>query len=226
MIKVSCVIAAYNERARIGGVLKAVYKHPLIDEIIIVDDGSTDNTAEVLSDFPDVKFIVHPQNKGKSFAVKTGLKEARGELVALIDADLIGLSAEDITNLINPVQSGKADISISLRKNAPITWRIIGLDPISGERVFHKKILEDQYENLMKLPGFGIETFLNQIIVKNNFRIKVVHWSNVESPEKFKKYGLKFGITSEIGMFIDIFKTASVFEVIYRIIKMLCLRVK
>lgn len=226
MVKVSCIIASYNERDRIGGVLKVLYKHPLVDEIIVVDDGSTDNTGSVLSDFPDLKVITLPKNKGKSFAVMTGLKEAKGEFIVLIDADLLGLTVNNITDLINPVLNNRADMSISLRANAPIFWRIIGLDPISGERVFHKNIVDGQYDNLMKLPGFGLETFLNQIIIENNYRIKVVSWPSVHSPEKFRKYGLKFGIISEIGMFTDIFKTASFFEVVYRIIKMLNLKVK
>lgn len=226
MIKVSCIIATYNERDRIGSVLKAVYKHPLLDEIIVVDDGSTDGTKNILADFPDVKYIVHSKNKGKSFAVKTGLEEAKGEIITLIDADLIGLTAENITDLINPVLNNQTDITISLRKNAPILWKMVGLDYISGERVFRKKLLGAEYENLMKIPGFGLEVFMNRLAIKNNYRIKIVSWPNVSSPEKFKKRGIKLGITGEIGMFADIFKTVSFFGVINEIIKMLNLKVK
>jgi glycosyltransferase involved in cell wall biosynthesis len=226
-IKVSCIIAAYNERSRIGNVLRAVYKHPIIDEIIVVDDGSADDTTSfVLSNFPGIKVITHPKNKGKSFAIHTGLEESRGEFIVLIDADLLGLTAQNITDLINPVLENRADISISLRKNAPIFWRLIGLDYISGERTFHKNMLDEQYDNLSKLPGFGLEVFLNQIAIKNNYRIEVVPWPNVYSPEKFKKHGLKLGITGEIGMFVDIFKTVSFFEVIREIVKMTGLKVK
>ena len=55
----SIVIPTYNEKERIGAVLDIICKHPLIDEIIVVDDGSTDNTASVLSNFSNIKILTH-----------------------------------------------------------------------------------------------------------------------------------------------------------------------
>jgi glycosyltransferase involved in cell wall biosynthesis len=226
MEKVSCIIAAYNERDRIGKVLDAVSGHPLVNEIIVVDDGSVDGTQDIVANFPDVKLIVQPKNGGKTSAVVTGLKQSSGELVMLIDADLIGLTKENITNLINPILENRADITISLRGNTPGAWKLIGLDYISGERVFHKKIFDGQYENLAKLRGFGLETFMNKIIVKNNLRIKVVPWPKVESPYPYDKRDFWPGIKAFIGMFVDIFKTSSPFRIIYTIAKMIKLKTK
>lgn len=225
MAKVSCIIATYNEEKRIGFVLGKVYKHPLINEIIVVDDGSTDNTKDVLRTFPDLKIVSYGENRGKSFAVKRGLEESSGDIILLVDADLVGLAADDITRLLDPVLKGEADISISLRKNAPIFWKLIGLDYISGERVFHKSFLVDQSDNLIKLPGFGLEVFMNQLLIKKRYRIKIVPWPNVSSPEKFKKRGLKLGIIGEIGMFKDIFKTVSLFRIVRQIITMSIMKI-
>lgn len=225
MIKVSCIIATYNEKERIGAVLNVICKHPLIDEIIVVDDGSTDNTASVLSNFSNIKVLTYPKNMGKSFAVMTGLKESKGEFITLIDADLVGLTEENVTNLINPVLENYADITISLRKNAPIFWRMIGLDYISGERTFRKSMLDKEYESLTRIPKFGLEVFMNQIVIKNRYRIKIASWPNVYSPEKYKKHGLKEGIVGEIGMFADIFKTVSFWGAVNEIIKMTKLKV-
>ncbi|MES0385703.1 MAG: glycosyltransferase [Hyphomicrobium sp.] len=63
--KISCVICAYNEAPRISNVLSVVTKHPLIDETIVIDDGSTDTTAEKLFTYPGVNVITHDTNKGK-----------------------------------------------------------------------------------------------------------------------------------------------------------------
>lgn len=226
MAKVSCIIAAYNEKDRIKEVLDIVCKHPLIDEIIAVDDGSIDNTKEVFSSFPNLKFFIHTQNKGKSFAVRTGLREATGKFIVLIDADLVGLTEKNISDLINPVLENRADITISLRKNAPLFWRLLELDYISGERAFRKTMLENEYENLAKIPGFGLEVFMNKIILKNKLRIKIVKWPNVYSPEKYVKHKFKDGVRDEIGMFADIFKTVSFWGAVGEVISMLKLKIK
>lgn len=225
MSKVSCVIAAYNEGPRIENVLRAVVGHPLVDEIIVVDDGSTDNTSAVVKTFNDVRLLVQPKNQGKSRAVYRGISEAQSEFIFLLDADLVGLTAEAITQLLEPVLEGKSEVSISLRGKTVKLWLAIGLDYISGERVFPKKILEGQLDKITTITGFGLEVFLNQLIIKNHCRIKVIFWPNVESPHKHTKYGLWRGIKGEVVMIGDIFKTVSVFGPIYQIIKMLKLRV-
>ena len=115
MKKVSCIIAAYNESERIGGVLDAIENHPLIEEVIVIDDGSKDNTSEIVSKRKGVKLITLTKNRGKSFAVVTGIRESKHDHLFMLDADLVGLSADDVTRLIQPILNGEADISISLR---------------------------------------------------------------------------------------------------------------
>src|SRR5579862_5490464 len=100
MKSVSCIIPAYNEAVRIGAVLDAVVNHPLLSEIIVIDDGSNDGTSQVVSKYTQVKLIVLPHNGGKAHAVCEGVKASRGELLAILDADLLGLTANDVSNLI------------------------------------------------------------------------------------------------------------------------------
>src|ERR1035437_7140974 len=163
MKKISCIIPTYNEEPRIGKVLGIVVGHPLIDEVIVVDDGSKDNTQKIVSDFKNVKLIVHKKNQGKSIAVCAGIKESSGEFIFLLDADLIGLTTSDITRLIEPVLDNLADVSISLRINSPWVWRFIGIDYISGERVLPRKFLINQLDKISSLPKFGLESFMNRI---------------------------------------------------------------
>ncbi len=226
MPKVSCIIPAYNEEKRIENVLESVYQHPLIDELVVIDDASKDNTSEVVKKYKDITFIKNEKNLGKSKTIVVGVKASKNDILFFLDADLIGITKENISDLIEPVIDKKADISISLRKNAPIWYRKIGLDFISGERVFYKKMISDKLSEIENLPSYGLETFMNNIIIKNNLKIKIVEWNNVLSPWKSWKVGKLRGFIEEIKMTIQILKISSPFKVIYQIIKMHSLKVK
>lgn len=226
MSKVSCIIPAYNEESRIGTVLRAVYDHPLIDEIIVVDDGSKDRTEDVVKKFKGVQLIVHEKNKGKSQAVVGGIIQSKGDIIFLLDADLIGLTPKDISDLVEPVLSQKADISISMRKNSPWISRKIGLDFISGERVFSRGLVQDHLNEMQKLPHFGLEVYLNKLVIKNKYRIKIIFWENVISLWPHKKRGLLSGFKSFLLMILDILRTTSIFEAVCQFVKMSFLKVK
>ena len=224
--KVSCIIPAYNEGKRIKAVLDIATVHPLIDEIIVVDDGSKDNTREIAKGFEKVKLIIHETNKGKSIGLYDGIKASGADLVFFLDADLVGLNAQDITDLISPVLNGTADVSISLRRNSPKFWHRIGIDYISGERVLSRSIIVSHLEQVPSLRPFGFEVFLNRLIIKNSCRIKIVSWPNVDSPYKFTKVGFWIVIREDFLMMLDIFRTISILEPLYQIIKMKKLMVK
>jgi len=226
MLKVSCVIPAYNEKPRIENVLRAACGHPLINEIIVVDDGSQDNTKDVVKKFQEIRLIVNEKNMGKSYAVARGIREAKGDIILLLDADLVGLTQKNITDLIEPVISGQADISISLRANAIWLYRKIGLDIVSGERVFYKKMVEKDLEKIQNLFGYGLETcYFNKLIIKNRYRIKVVFWDNVSFVWKQQK-DFWSGWKLDIAMNFKIAKKLYFFGVPYQIIKMLLLKVE
>jgi glycosyltransferase involved in cell wall biosynthesis len=233
MIKISCIIPTYNEEPRIHGILSIVAAHPLVHEVIVVDDGSKDKTHEVVREiarlYPKVKLIIHEVNKGKSKAICTGVRESTGTFLMFIDADLIGVTEKSLTDLIDPVISGKADITISLRKNAPWLWHWIGLDYISGERVMPREFVYELLDKIERLKKFGLEAYINRFIIKYNFRIKVVQWPNVSSPYKYIKSGKWKGFKGDVGMMVDIFATLYMFGIfgpLYEILVMKHLEVK
>ena len=210
MIGVSCIVPAYNEGARITGVLAAL-DHPLIHEIVVVDDGSTDDTnaRAHAAARKNVRVIALPENCGKSKAVCAGVRASKGAFLMFVDADLIGLKRHNLTDLIMPVIGGEADVSISLRGNALLPWKWIGLDYVSGERVLKREMIVEHLERIESLPAFGIEVYLNNLFIQSGSRIKVVRWDNVISPLKSRKYGMMKGLAGEMRMLNNIVETIS-----------------
>ena len=205
-MKLTCVIPAYNEQARIGAVLQAVLGHPQIDEVLVIDDGSADGTSAVVATYPQARLITLVQNGGKTAALARGFAETRSDIILLIDADLTGLSPAHLSALIAPVKEGRAAMSISLRDNAPFLWRWIGLDYISGERALRRDLLAGQDEALRRLPKFGFEVFLNSLILRQKAPLAVVRLPGVKSPVKSVKYGFWAGMKGDIGMMRDLFR--------------------
>jgi hypothetical protein len=204
--RVSCIICAFNEAPRIGAVLAVASAHPLLDEVIVVDDGSTDGTAEVVRRFPSVRLITSPSNQGKSAAMAKGIDAAHNEWLMLLDADLKGLAPGHITALAAPVLSGAAAVSMSLRENSLLVFRAIGLDFVSGERVVSKALLGDTLNEIRGLPRFGIEVFMNRRIIARRLPIAVTHWPHVTQARKTEKLGYWKGMRAEWRMIADLLK--------------------
>lgn len=111
-MKLSVVIPVYNEKRTILEVLDRVRGVPLPKEIILVDDGSTDGTREVLRSIPpseDLKIILQERNQGKGAALRAGFAAVSGDIVVIQDADLEYDPAE-YPNLIQPILADKADV--------------------------------------------------------------------------------------------------------------------
>lgn len=204
-VSVSCIIPAWNEAERLPLVLRAVVGHPAVDEVIVVDDGSQDGSADVAQAM-GASVLRQRRNGGKSAAVAAGMAQAQGDLILLLDADLVGLTAMQVMELLAPVRSGRADVAISLRQNAPWVWRRIGLDYISGERVMRREMLLPWLNRMAGLKGFGLEVFLNRLWIADRARVAVVGLAAI-SPSKAAKQGLFRGIAGDVGMMRDIFGT-------------------
>ncbi|MBX3047826.1 MAG: glycosyltransferase family 2 protein [Anaerolineales bacterium] len=110
-MKLSIVMPVYNEAQTILEILKRVKATGVADEIVVVDDGSQDGTADVLASLndPQVRLVVHPRNQGKGAAVRTGIQAAQGELILIQDADL-EYDPRDIPALLKPMEEGIADV--------------------------------------------------------------------------------------------------------------------
>lgn len=107
---VSIVIPAYNEEATVAQVVSAAKKVSYVDEVIVVDDGSTDRTVEE-AEGAGATVISHIMNEGKGSAIKTGFKYSHGDIVAFIDADVSNFTPTKIDKIIKPILEDRTDIT-------------------------------------------------------------------------------------------------------------------
>jgi glycosyltransferase involved in cell wall biosynthesis len=225
MTTATCVIPAYNEASRLPAVLAAVLGHPWVDQVLVVDDGSTDGTPDIARHYGAHVVTLSP-NRGKSAAVAEGLSRVTTDIVLLIDADLGGLAASHVTDLLTPLRNGHASAAVSLRSNAPLAWRLIGVDYISGERAMFTRLLRPHLAEIAALRGFGLEVFLNALWLRDGCRIAIVPLSGVSSPSKMSKRGLWRGVTDDLRMMRDIFRTVGMKTTLTQILSLQASRVR
>ncbi|MDQ6623887.1 MAG: glycosyltransferase family 2 protein [Verrucomicrobiota bacterium] len=136
-MKVSVVIPCFNEKETIDAIVSAVRAAPLPSlELIIVDDGSTDGTVELLRDLLAAradKIIYHPTNRGKGAALRSGFAAATGEIVLTQDADL-EYSPEEYGILLEPIFSGKADAVFGSRFMGGRPHRVVYFWHMAGNK--------------------------------------------------------------------------------------------
>ncbi|HEX3407133.1 MAG TPA: glycosyltransferase family 2 protein [Caulobacteraceae bacterium] len=200
---ISCVVCAYNEADRIRNILDVIHCHPALTEVIVVNDGSTDDTEALIRKYPTIRVLSHSPNRGKTYALSRGIAAARCEHLMLLDADLAGIKPSDIDALAAPVMRGEADVSISLRSNSLWIYRQFGLDFVSGERVAPKHLLAGATEAMQRLPRWGGEVYMNEIFIRQGCRIQVVRWPRVLNIRKYEKAGFWRGTMAELKMIAD-----------------------
>ena len=222
--RISAIVCAYNEADRIQRILDAVHGHPALSEVIGVNDGSTDETDALLCRYPNIRVISYKPNRGKTYALARGAAAARSEYLMMLDADLEGVTAADIQALADPVVSGRAGVSISLRRNSLFIYRMAGLDFVSGERVIPAWLLRGAVEEMENLPRWGGESFINNLIVRERLPIMVVDWRTVFNVRKHTKLGRWRGFVAELSMVRDALRVLTAWGVIRQNLALLRLR--
>ena len=189
-MKLSILIPAYNEAATVGVAVKRLLdiRYPCDIELVIVNDGSVDNTMDVLSGIDDPRVVVteHPVNRGKGAAVRTAAAMATGDYMLVFDADL-EYSAEDILSLLSPLQRGDTDVVYGVRTFGASTahsfWFVIGnrVNTFTANALFNTWI-SDLHSCLKLLPlslfrelpvrenGFGLDTELTAMLLARGVR--------------------------------------------------------
>ncbi|MEW5826070.1 MAG: glycosyltransferase family 2 protein [Candidatus Bipolaricaulota bacterium] len=203
---VSAVIPAYNEAERIGAVLGPVLDSRLVDEVIVVDDGSTDGTADAARCFP-VKVVSLPENRGKASALEAGVAEAKSDVFLFLDADLVGLRPEHVDRLVRAYVDGGLDMVVGVfsdgRRNTDLAQKI---NPYaSGQRVLPRRLWERANENVHKM-NFGIEIALSRLAAKEGWAKEYVKLDGVTHVLKEEKRGFARGLADRLRMYGDMLK--------------------
>ena len=198
MTRVSAVIAAYNEEGTLADVLRALTASPLIDEVIVVSDGSTDRTVEIARSFDGVRTISLRQNQGKGHAMRAGVDNASHDVLFFVDGDMYNVSNEHIEALVQPVRRGECDMNIGVRNRGPLLNFFhlqMQCGPVlSGIRVMRREVFDAvplQYQ-----ARYKVEAALNCFCSRNGFRQRHTIIHNLNHVLKESKRGLFEGLRS------------------------------
>jgi len=215
-MKVSVVIPVYNEVSTIREIVVRVQAVDLNKEIIIVDDGSTDGTRELLQEITlsheNVRVLYHDRNQGKGAALRTGFESATGDVVIIQDADL-EYDPREYPVLLEPILDGRADIVYGSRflggpHRVLFFWHYLGnkfltllsnaltnlnlTDMETCYKVFKREVLNDIR---LKSNRFGFEPEFTAKIAKKDFRIYETSISySGRTYAEGKKIGWKDGV--------------------------------
>lgn len=202
--KVAIIIPAKDEEARIARVLRAACASKLASEVIVVDDGSSDDTAFVAGKISGVRVLELPYNVGKAAAMAEGARSTTAQILTFVDADLEGLTGEHIDKIIRPILEGQCEMCVGIFRGGK-TWsdnaqRIAPY--LSGQRALKRELFES-VPNIAELR-MGIEWALNDAAKRRRARVLRVALDGVSNCHKEQKLGIVKGTAARTKMYIEI----------------------
>jgi hypothetical protein len=210
-IRVSAVVPVFNEETTVATVVEILLGCVRIDEVVCVNDGSTDRSLGILHRFGDRIILVDLQpNRGKGHALAEGTRKAAGDIVVFFDADLTNLSPEHVAALLEPITTGRAravlgspggDFLYSVASAlAPGVADSIG-STFTGERAYFRRDLLPHAAR-MEATRFGVEVYLNGQFAKTD--TIVVALPRLAALGKQDKHGWSLAVKEYSGEMLEV----------------------
>jgi glycosyltransferase involved in cell wall biosynthesis len=183
---IAAILPIFNEELNVSGVLDVLHASSMLDEIILVDDGSSDKTFEILNRAAAldrrIQVIRHTRNKGKGEAIFSGWAATCAPILLLLDADLKDLTPEHIQTLLAPVIDHRADMTLGLFQGGHLSTDLSHrLSPfLTGQRGLRAELLK--YISHEAAAGYGFEIALTVTSSQHNYRTRVVALKGVWHP--------------------------------------------
>jgi glycosyltransferase involved in cell wall biosynthesis len=225
-LKISVVVPVYNEKATLLEIVRRIRAVPIPKEIILVDDGSSDGTRDLLANMDcgdDVRVVLHERNQGKGAAVRTGFAHATGDIVIIQDADL-EYDPDQYHRLIQPIVEGVADVVYGSRflpvgpHRVLYFWHYLGnraltmlsniftdlnlTDMETCYKVFRREVIQAILPTLRE-NRFGCDPELTAKVARRKYRIYEV---GISYFGRTYQEGKKIGLRDACRVFVSILR--------------------
>lgn len=192
------IIPAHNEAPRIAQVISPLLASRRFARVLVVDDGSTDDTAQAATNAGAEVLRLSP-NRGKGQAILAGVQASREPVVAFFDADLVGLKPEHAAGLVDPVLDSCAGMVCGLRDYGPVYNRLQqAIPPITGERAVRRDVLKAVSTGFWN--GFRVEAGINEAACRSGRPIWTTILEGLKIVPKWQKVGTQRGFLDAAKM--------------------------
>lgn len=185
----SAIICAFNEEKTIKTILTSIHETHSFEEIIVINDGSTDQTGKIIMQLSrqiEILYLHLPENMGKGYAMAKGVEMAQSKILVFIDADLSGFTSIHANQLLSPLFNGTAFMVLGQATKTLIHSKINPFKKLSGQRATYKNDLIPVLDQ-MKYSRYGVETIINIHYKTNHLKVEYVNLDNLYHPTKFQK---------------------------------------
>jgi glycosyltransferase involved in cell wall biosynthesis len=201
-VTVDVVMPARNEAPTVAANVAAAAGCRYVREVIVVDDASTDGTGD-LAAAAGARVIRRATGGSKAHAMDEGVRASDASHILFVDADCTGLTSAHLDAICEPVVAGEAEMSLGAFDYGPLSWLVLVLPPLSGERIIPRWVWDAIPPE--KLDGYTIESRIDEVIAEGRHRTSARRMRGVFHRTKRDKLGKLVGIRGTIRMYVDLF---------------------